>query len=716
MSPLNWLLRMPAHVLNGLSVALGVGLIQVLFGSQASLHVAQLVSSGAVFASLADTPTTPTRSWPRVLMAGLLGALSTWVVASLDPHPRALGLAIMALVFISMMTLAWGPRAGPVSFAVILSIVFTMGVPDGTSPWALTGWHLLGSAWYLAWSQLTLRGLQARYRSLTLATALQATAQLLRSRAQAMVQGREADAATQALNTWVRDEAQLAERLQAARDLLFAAPPSERAQRETAILLRVVDLRDILLASRLDLDLLGDDALADKIRSSLAQRLRTLADALDLAQDRLRGVQHPSPPAGPSLSELLGELQTSPRLAPDDLRARLLPALVNRVRHLSDDVGAIHRLLDRSQTDPTLSAAELQLFVAPEGWPLSTLRPHLSLASPVLRHALRAGLALGAAYYIGLALPWASHPQWMVLSVAVVLRGNLEQTLSRRNLRVMGTLLGCVIVVGLAQVSSPLLLMLVFLLAVGLAHSFAIERYLVTAVAATVMALLQAHMAHPNTGFPIAERVADTLLGALMAWAFCFVLPSWERRSLPRSLPRLLGALRHYAAESLQASGPTDPASAVRQRLARRQAYDALGVLAAALQRSSFEPRGVQLPLGPLTALLDHGQRLMAHLSMLRLMRLREGPEMAQAEALNALAQANQTLQALLDPQSTGALEAVIEANALAHKQQMLPSEPPTDNALPWLHRRLQVTQLDAARTAASARAALQALREPARG
>ena len=37
--------------------------------------------------------------------------------------------------------------------------------------------------------------------------------------------------------------------------------------------------------------------------------------------------------------------------------------------------------------------AELQRFVAPEGWPLSALRAQMSLQSPVLRHALRAALA-----------------------------------------------------------------------------------------------------------------------------------------------------------------------------------------------------------------------------------------------------------------------------------------------------------------------------------
>jgi uncharacterized membrane protein YccC len=177
-----------------------------------------------------------------------------------------------------------------------------------------------------------------------------------------------------------------------------------------------------------------------------------------------------------------------------------------------------------------------------------------------------------------------------VLSVAVVLRGNLEQTLSRRNIRVLGTLLGCLIVMGLAHVPSPALLTAAFLVAVSLAHSFAVERYLVTASAATVMALLQAHLAQPAIGFPISERLADTVLGALMAWAFCFVLPSWERRALPRTLPRLLMALRAYADAALEPPDPARPERSVAQRLTRRQAYDALACWPPAAQRLRAAP------------------------------------------------------------------------------------------------------------------------------
>ena len=67
----------------------------------------------------------------------------------------------------------------------------------------------------------------------------------------------------------------------------------------------------------------------------------------------------------------------------------------------------------------------------------------------MLRHAVRMALALGDGLLPRARLPWGSHPYWLVLSVAVVLRGNLGETLARRNARVLGTLLGCLVVVAL---------------------------------------------------------------------------------------------------------------------------------------------------------------------------------------------------------------------------------------------------------------------------
>jgi uncharacterized membrane protein YccC len=686
--------RLPMHVINGVSVALGIGLIQALLHAAAGPRAAALAMTGAIYASLADLPLRPERNWRRVGAGALMGLGAATLMLLTRPHPHALGITIALITFCAMMMLGWGPRAGPASFAAVLSIVFTMGLPAGQPALEALRWQAVGAVCYLLWSVATSIALQPRYRRLSLAAALDASARLLRARI-AVLRG-ERGAGHEALREWVRSEAQLADRLQLARDLLFAAAPAVEVRRQTAVLMRLIDLRDLLLASSLDIDRLGADESGRHLRERYTDRLEQLALALVQARTRLRG----GGGALPALDQ--PALPGADEFDPADPRRPLLPAMERRLQRLAGEVRRVDALLRGAQEAPLLDRDELRQFVAPEGWPLRSLEPHRSLASPVLRHALRASAALAAAYTIALALPWASHPQWLVLSVAVVLRNTFDQTVLRRNLRVAGTVLGCLVVLALAQVSSPLALSAVFLVAIGLAHGFSVERYLVTAMAGTVMALLQAHLVAPDEGFPIAERIADTVLGAALAWAFSYMLPSWERRQLPAAIERMLAALRDYARRVLS---PADAAS-VEQRLARRRAYDMVGALAASVQRSLVEPAGVRPALQPLALLIDQAQRLMAHLSTARLLLQRSASEAdarAVAQAVSACAAA---VDAALDPAA---------APIVPPDTEIVTLEPPAgvDPAAlqPWLAWRLQITERNAIDLRSAARAALENLR-----
>lgn len=701
LSPVRLARRLPGHVVNGISVALGIGLIHLIFGS-AGPAAAQLAGSAAICASLADLPNTVGRAWQRVLAAAVLAIGAVLVVALLAPHAVALGIGIMAVVFIATMTMAWGPRAGPISFAPILALVFTMAVPGGTqSTLDLLGWNVAGALVYLAWSITTTAVLQRHFRRLALVAVLRAAAKLLRSRSSLLQAAGAAARDRGLLNDWIAGEAALAERLQAARDLLFAAPDTPRARRRTAVLLHAIDLRDVLLASRLDLDLFGNDASSRRVLDRIGDCLRSLAAALDAVADALRDAAPPGP-----IVRIVPEPQRLFADAPldaGDPRVRALPAIAGRVQRLADNVVAIHALVAGRQEKLPLTHAQLQRFVAPQAWPLKAVRAQLSRESPVLRHAVRMSLALGTAYFLAHLLPWESHPHWLVLSVAVVLRGNLEQTLTRRNARVLGTVFGCLLVVVLAQSISPAFVETVFLMAVGLAHAFVNVRYWLTATAATVMALLQSHLANPTAGFAIAERLADTVLGATLGWGFSYVLPSWERHRVPQMLARALAALDNYATRVLT----PEAGQAVEQRLARRNAYDALSAVAAAAQRSAVEPKRARLPIEEMATFLDHGQRLMAHLSSVRLMRAREIAALREPEAVMALQAARTELSRCLVVQRSAEC-----GGRLQHPQTIdsLPEDPPATDPLPWLLRRLQLSVDDARRICTATGAALARL------
>lgn len=696
------LFDLPAYAINGLAVACGIALIQFVVHMLAGPHAAGLALGGAVCASLADVPNTVARTRVRVSAAALLSIGSSALTLWLMPAPLAMGAGVALVAFAAMMAMAWGVRAGAAAFAPILALIFTMAVPlQSTSLAELVLWNTAGAAAYLAWSMASSALLQRRYRALALGEVLAAAAGLLRSRAALLASPAAGAGDTRSMQAWIQGEVAFADRLQSARDLVFVQPDGARAKREIAIVLLAIELRDVLLTSRLDLDVLARDDGGRWLLGRMAAALGSIADAIDAAAAAVRsgGV----PQAQPALNTA-AVFADSPLPAHDE-RARLLPALENRLRQLDAEVRRIRALQRGEGAGSPLSRSELQSFVSPEGWPLAALRAQWSGGSPVLRHAVRAGLALASAFYIAQWLPWASHPQWLVLSVAVVLRGSLEQTLARRNARIAGTVVGCGVVLALSPVHSSAALAFVFVAAVGIAHAFVLRRYWLTACAASVMALLQAHMMLPEEGFAIPERVADTVLGAALAWAFSYVLPAWERRRLPGAITRTLKELSDYAAHSLQLHGGDE----VARRLSRRRAYDALALLAGALQRSSAEPRAVRLPLPDVAALIDHGQHLMAQLSMVRMTLVTRRAEL-DATAAAALAQTQAVLARCL------ALDAAVPpATADAHAVSRLPSAHPSEDITPWLLRRLALLAHDAQRIRDTAAAGLAATRRETR-
>ena len=702
-----------AHVLNGASVALGMFLVTALVHAWLGAEAAANATVGVITVLVADGVRPRRGKFAQLVAAPLIGIPLFLAVQLLRAHPVELGLLLVPATFIAFLGMAWGKQGMPVAVGVMLAMLFALApAPPSGLHEALTRalYAATGAALYIVYAVLSNLALNGRYRAQLMADLLLSMAALLRTHAGRVDQAAApvtSDAGTDQLGELLKRQSALADQLQATRDVVLESPRTPRRQRLAGMLMVVLEMRDHLIASELDLDR-ADHAHA-AVLNQLAGIYRDMARDVEQVADALLLERRPPPVLDHSagLAALWQQAEDEARAAPQDGRARALAALLRSVSfRIGRQDAAVRQLaaLARGDAAPDLAAVRTswQLFVSPAYWSWQPLLTVWHWRQPALRHALRAALAVGAGYLIAMLLPWGSHDYWILITIVVVLRGNLAQTLERRDARVAGTLVGSLLATGLLALHPPaLVLLLVVTVGQGVAHAFAVRHYMTTAVAASVMGLVQAHLLYAtgSPAFALIERVGDTLLGAGIAWAFCYVLPSWERDQLPALVRRVCRALALHARQSL-AMGTLGEIAAQPElawRLARREAYDALSALVQAAGRALAEPRAVRPPLAQLELLQGHGYQLLGQLSavqsLLLLRREHLQPEDIAQPVHDAAARIEAALD--LDRASTDSPEAApaegTEAD-LPALPEALP-DPFLPDAAPWLLRRLRLAE-----------------------
>ncbi len=682
------------YVTNGLSAALGLLLISSMVALYLGAFAAAAATVGVIVVIPPDQPAPQRGKFWQLLPAALIGTPLFFAVQSLHANPAWLTALLVTATFLAFLGAAWGKRGLPISISMMLAMIFSMSVPPSPDQDAalVTTFHFaLGAASYLVYATLANSILNARYRVLMLADTLLSVATLMRTQARQFIPASDSDNSgpSPLIGRLMSQQAALAEQLQVARNILLESPRTARRQQLAAMLVQVLEMRDHLVACELDLDTLKAHAGQSPVLGSLRDELQALAMLIDKLADSLLLGQQPAPFPGPR-SAHHAATDAASGVGPH-LLAR---GLVSRVGYIHEEVQGLIAL-GRGDALPDLSLVRStwQMFISPTSW---SWRPFFGLwrwDAPPLRHAIRAALAIAAGQAIGLAMPWGTHDYWILLTIVVVLRGSLAQTLERRNSRVAGTLFGCLLAGALlAAHAPPLVLLLTVTLAQAIAHAFAVKRYLVTAIAASVLALLQAHMLYVgmNPVFEVLERMADTLIGVAIAWAFSYVLPSWERSQIPALVKRaLVGQARHAElALALGQPGELDKQVELGWRLARREVYDSLSALVQATQRSLSEPRAVRPPLEPLGRMLAHSYQLLAQLTAVKTMLLLRSDRLNAQQIQSPLQLAAVAIKDNLSG-SAGNTSTMSQAGAAPEIEDL--SDPLEADLSPWMLRRLHL-------------------------
>ncbi len=591
------------------------------------MSMALSLASGALMVSFADNPAPVGVKLVELLFASCAGTLCFAAVWGADARPALQLLAVPLLGFLAGLVSLWGKRAVAIAFSLLFITIITLGIPAprNVAQWASgSALVLLGALLYTAYALLLGRALRGRTKQQALAELVDALSAYMRGLA-ALHEGGTAHRAADPQAEAAALQGRVNDALQEARDLVLREGQAPRDALWTHMLLLALDLFEAELAAQTDAAPLRDSFDGSDIPDALAAGMRSAAEALDalalgLLHDTDVSLRPPLPQRWDAVQQSadawLGGA-AHPRLAQarDQIEAQL-----RNLRQADRLIGRLHAAYGTRQAPPPFpELPDARVFVSAWHYDPRQALSHLRLESPVFRHAVRLALALGCALLLArLLFAHLEYDYWIALTIAVILRPNYGVTRQRIRDRVLGTVVGCVLVAAFLGLQPGLGWMLAALfLAVALARTFVTTHYRFTAMAGSVLALLLAHLLHGNTPFLVQQRLLDTVMGAALAWAFSHVLPRWEYQDAPRQLGSLLQALQAYA-EVVLADGPLPERTF---RIARKRLFDALAAVTGLYRRMLEEPPARRRAPQELAQLITHAYLLAAHLASLRLLR-----------------------------------------------------------------------------------------------
>jgi uncharacterized membrane protein YccC len=606
------------HIANGLSVAASVAAVSFAASMTLGFGVGQMATLGAIGASVSDFPG-PWRVKAETIAVGFaLSIVSTILVQLASFSVVVEVLCIGAIAFGAGLVTGLGRWALALSAQILVPMVFVLGLP----PMNLAGsvraeaLYIAGGIGYIALSMAFTALSAPADRRMMVSEALRELAAYLNTNA------RLSDAnvdLTDAFGAGIRQQAALSEQLQAARALLLTRARASRERlRLAATIGLMLDVFDALVAALCDIPKLRRTPEAATLLARIAVLLR--AGALDIQRLSLDLLAHRVPKLPPDHAIAFNaarreadRLMALTTLSDDEKSA--VAGTIRRIALARADILRLEQALsDDTAAEAAIAEVDLSAFRPRRSFALQLLKPHLSLGSPVLRYAVRLSLAMMTGGVVAAGLGVEGHGNWVLLTIAVILRPTYGLTRQRRDDRLIGTLIGCVIAAG-AVVYLPLPA-LVFLQAGSLAlvHCFVRLNYKMASVGASMSALISLHLISPETHAAALTRLADTIVGAAICHVFNHFWPSWEVTGAPALAKRLIARAFAFAEVALDPKGSDQV-----YRLGRKDLIEAVAALSDSAARMGGEPVAARRGLEEMSAMLIATSVFIAHVSAARL-------------------------------------------------------------------------------------------------
>ncbi|RZL46314.1 MAG: FUSC family protein, partial [Pedobacter sp.] len=237
---------------------------------------------------------------------------------------------------------------------------------------------------------------------------------------------------------------------------------------------------------------------------------------------------------------------------------------------------------------------DVDKFVTKQNMDTKLFFDNLTFSSSTFRHSLRVAIVMLIGFVVAKSLDFA-HSYWILLTILVISKPGFSLTKERNFQRLIGTVVGAFIGMGiLVYIHDKNTLFVILLVCMIGSYSFQRKNYVVSVLFMTPYILVLFDFLGMGSLSIARERIYDTLIGSGIALLASYSLfPNWEHEKLKEAMIDTLKANMKYF-EEVTLLYVEENHNTTNYKVARKQVYVSTSNLASLFQRMFSEPKSKQ--------------------------------------------------------------------------------------------------------------------------
>ena len=606
------------HFTNAIKVTVAAVIPVMIFSFLGKFEMGFAMALGAFFTYPSDIPSSLKDKINGVLVTAFLVAAINLIVNIVFPYSWIFYPFLAVLIFIIAMLSVYGQRATMVSFSGLIAVSLAFASINSGFPMVLhSALILAGGLFYLIISLIFYFIRPHRYIELQIAECIKLTAKYLKLRGDLWTLNADKKSI---IEKQLHLQVELNTIHQNIREVLISSHitsgSSNQNHKMLLVFISLVEILELALSAAFDHDKLHikfDDQ--PKVLLTYQSLAYNLADSLKQLSKSVK--KHKKYISKHTLQSDLNSLQLAITAYENDLGkitasegVFMLTTMLQYAEKQVEKIKTVEQAFTLTFNFKNFKSidTDLEKFLTPQYYPLSTLTQNLSFSSTIFRHSLRLTITLMLGFIIGKFLPF-HNVYWILLTIIVIMRPGYGLTKERSFHRIIGTVIGGLIAFGiLFLIKDNIIISVLSILCMLLGFSFTQINYKVSAIFVTMYVVFIYGIITPNIGDLVQYRILDTVVGAALAFlANHFLWPSWEFLNIPVYLEKSIKANQDYLKE-ISIFYNKKGSISTSYRLARKNAFIEIGNLMASFQRMVQEPKSKQkqLPKVYKLAVLNH--------------------------------------------------------------------------------------------------------------